>query len=161
MGHAFHLVLMMTMYPSCRSPKFRPTNHYYHSPKFLSRNHKSTVDNSNNLRAVITTTTTSVPREDSVTNVAILPPPLTSQRRRTTASAPTTMALKETPKILNPSLPNILTTTTTMMMKILSAPSKITHAVRTTKVHVCHYSSRDGYKTFCVPESDSDALRFY
>jgi len=29
------------------------------------------------------------------------------------------------------------------------------------KVHVCHYSSRDGYKTFCVPESDSDALRFY
>jgi len=29
------------------------------------------------------------------------------------------------------------------------------------KVHVCHYSARDGYKTFCVPESDSDALRFY
>jgi len=29
------------------------------------------------------------------------------------------------------------------------------------KVHVCHYSSRDGYKTFCVPEADSDALRFY
>jgi len=29
------------------------------------------------------------------------------------------------------------------------------------KVNVCHYSARDGYKTFCVPESDSDALRFY
>lgn len=29
------------------------------------------------------------------------------------------------------------------------------------KVHVCHYSARDGYKTFCVPEPDSDALRFY
>lgn len=29
------------------------------------------------------------------------------------------------------------------------------------KVHVCHYSARDGYKTFCVPEADSDALRFY
>jgi len=29
------------------------------------------------------------------------------------------------------------------------------------KVNVCHYSSRDGYKTFCVPEVDSDALRFY
>lgn len=29
------------------------------------------------------------------------------------------------------------------------------------KVHVCHYSARDGYKTFCVPETDSDALRFY
>ena len=31
----------------------------------------------------------------------------------------------------------------------------------TDNVHVCHYSARDGYKTFCVPESDSDALRFY
>jgi hypothetical protein len=31
----------------------------------------------------------------------------------------------------------------------------------TDKVHVCHYSARDGYKTFCVPEPDSDALRFY
>jgi len=29
------------------------------------------------------------------------------------------------------------------------------------KVHVCHYSARVGYKTFCVPEPDSDALRFY
>jgi hypothetical protein len=29
------------------------------------------------------------------------------------------------------------------------------------KVYVCHYSARDGYKTFCVPEPDSDALRFY
>jgi hypothetical protein len=29
------------------------------------------------------------------------------------------------------------------------------------KVYVCHYSARDGYKTFCVPEADSDALRFY
>jgi len=29
------------------------------------------------------------------------------------------------------------------------------------KVHVCHYSARDGYKSFCVPEADSDALRFY
>jgi len=28
-------------------------------------------------------------------------------------------------------------------------------------VHVCHYSARDGYKTFCVPESDSDVLAFY
>jgi len=28
-------------------------------------------------------------------------------------------------------------------------------------VYVCHYSARDGYKTFCVPEPDSDALRFY
>jgi len=29
------------------------------------------------------------------------------------------------------------------------------------RVHVCHYSARDGYKTFCVPESDSDVLAFY
>jgi len=29
------------------------------------------------------------------------------------------------------------------------------------KVHVCHYSSRDGYKTYCVPPHDSDVLRFY
>jgi hypothetical protein len=28
-------------------------------------------------------------------------------------------------------------------------------------VHVCHYSARDGYKTFCVPEPDSDVLAFY
>lgn len=33
--------------------------------------------------------------------------------------------------------------------------------VHNDKVHVCHYSARDGYKTFCVPEADSDALRFY
>jgi len=33
--------------------------------------------------------------------------------------------------------------------------------VNNDKVHVCHYSARDGYKTFCVPEDDSDALRFY
>jgi hypothetical protein len=30
-----------------------------------------------------------------------------------------------------------------------------------TQVHVCHYSARDGYKTFCVPEPDSDVLAFY
>lgn len=29
------------------------------------------------------------------------------------------------------------------------------------KVYVCHYSARDGYKTFCVPEPDSDVLAFY
>lgn len=29
------------------------------------------------------------------------------------------------------------------------------------RVHVCHYSTRDGYKTFCVPEADSDVLAFY
>lgn len=28
-------------------------------------------------------------------------------------------------------------------------------------VHVCHYSARNGYQTFCIPESDSDILRFY
>ena len=28
-------------------------------------------------------------------------------------------------------------------------------------VYVCHYSSRKGYQTFCVPEGDSDILRFY
>jgi hypothetical protein len=28
-------------------------------------------------------------------------------------------------------------------------------------VYVCHYSGRDGYRTFCVPEADSDLLRFY
>lgn len=27
-------------------------------------------------------------------------------------------------------------------------------------VHVCYYSSQSGYNTFCVPESDSDMLRF-
>jgi hypothetical protein len=29
------------------------------------------------------------------------------------------------------------------------------------RVFVCHYSARDGYKTFCVPEGDSDVLAFY
>lgn len=28
-------------------------------------------------------------------------------------------------------------------------------------VHVCHYSARHGYQTFCVPESDSDILLYY
>jgi hypothetical protein len=28
-------------------------------------------------------------------------------------------------------------------------------------VNVCHYSSRYGYKTFCVPEDDSDVLAYY
>ena len=28
-------------------------------------------------------------------------------------------------------------------------------------VHVCHYSSRKGYQTFCIPEADSEVLRFY
>jgi hypothetical protein len=28
-------------------------------------------------------------------------------------------------------------------------------------VHVCHYSGRLGYQTFCIPESDSEVLRFY
>jgi len=28
-------------------------------------------------------------------------------------------------------------------------------------VYVCHYSVRKGYQTFCVPEADSDILRFY
>ena len=28
-------------------------------------------------------------------------------------------------------------------------------------VHVCHYSARHGYQTFCVPEPDSDILGFY
>ena len=28
-------------------------------------------------------------------------------------------------------------------------------------VHVCHYSNRLGYQTFCVPEADSNILRFY
>jgi hypothetical protein len=29
------------------------------------------------------------------------------------------------------------------------------------KTHVCHYSSRRGYQTFCIPEADSEILRFY
>ena len=28
-------------------------------------------------------------------------------------------------------------------------------------VHVCHYSSKLGYQTFCIPEADSEVLRFY
>jgi hypothetical protein len=28
-------------------------------------------------------------------------------------------------------------------------------------VSVCHYSARKGYQTFCIPETDSDILRFY
>ena len=28
-------------------------------------------------------------------------------------------------------------------------------------VYVCHYSARLGYQTFCVPEADSEVLRFY
>jgi len=28
-------------------------------------------------------------------------------------------------------------------------------------VYVCHYSTRHGYQTFCIPESDSEILRFY
>jgi hypothetical protein len=27
-------------------------------------------------------------------------------------------------------------------------------------VHVCHYSSREGYQTYCVPESDSDVIAY-
>jgi hypothetical protein len=29
------------------------------------------------------------------------------------------------------------------------------------KTHVCHYSARRGYQTFCIPEPDSEILRFY
>jgi hypothetical protein len=29
------------------------------------------------------------------------------------------------------------------------------------KTHVCHYSARRGYQTFCIPEADSEILRFY
>merc|ERR1712176_855905 len=28
-------------------------------------------------------------------------------------------------------------------------------------VYVCHYSTRHGYQTFCIPESDSEILQFY
>ncbi|GKY90275.1 hypothetical protein MPSEU_000001600 [Mayamaea pseudoterrestris] len=28
-------------------------------------------------------------------------------------------------------------------------------------VYVCHYSARSGYNTYCVPEADSEVLRFY
>jgi hypothetical protein len=26
---------------------------------------------------------------------------------------------------------------------------------------MCHYSTRRGYQTFCIPEADSEILRFY
>jgi hypothetical protein len=29
------------------------------------------------------------------------------------------------------------------------------------KTYVCHYSTRQGYQTFCIPEADSEILRFY
>jgi hypothetical protein len=28
-------------------------------------------------------------------------------------------------------------------------------------VSVCHYSTRKGYQTFCIPEIDAEILRFY
>lgn len=28
-------------------------------------------------------------------------------------------------------------------------------------VYVCHYSTREGYQTFCIPETDSDIMQFY
>jgi hypothetical protein len=28
-------------------------------------------------------------------------------------------------------------------------------------VYACHYSARLGYRTFCIPEADSEVLRFY
>jgi hypothetical protein len=28
-------------------------------------------------------------------------------------------------------------------------------------VHICHYTARKGYETFCIPEADSEVLRFY
>jgi hypothetical protein len=28
-------------------------------------------------------------------------------------------------------------------------------------VHFCHYDTRRGYQTFCVPKADSEVLRFY
>jgi hypothetical protein len=28
-------------------------------------------------------------------------------------------------------------------------------------VHVCHYDARRGYQTFCLPEADTEVLRFY
>jgi hypothetical protein len=28
-------------------------------------------------------------------------------------------------------------------------------------VHICHYDARHGYQTFCLPEADSEVLRFY
>jgi hypothetical protein len=28
-------------------------------------------------------------------------------------------------------------------------------------VHICHYDTRGGYQTFCLPEADSEVLRFY
>jgi hypothetical protein len=29
------------------------------------------------------------------------------------------------------------------------------------KTMFCHYSTRRGYQTFCIPEADSEILRFY
>lgn len=28
-------------------------------------------------------------------------------------------------------------------------------------VHVCHYSAKDGYQTYCVPESDTDVVAYF
>jgi hypothetical protein len=28
-------------------------------------------------------------------------------------------------------------------------------------VHVCHYSAKEGYQTYCVPESDSDVVAYF
>lgn len=28
-------------------------------------------------------------------------------------------------------------------------------------VHVCHYSPKDGYQTYCVPEADSDVVAYF
>jgi hypothetical protein len=28
-------------------------------------------------------------------------------------------------------------------------------------VHLCHYTRKTGYQTFCVPEADSEVLQFY
>jgi hypothetical protein len=28
-------------------------------------------------------------------------------------------------------------------------------------VNICHYSTRIGYRTYCVPEGDSEIVRFY
>jgi len=28
-------------------------------------------------------------------------------------------------------------------------------------VHICHYTTRIGYRTYCIPEADSEIVRFY
>ena len=28
-------------------------------------------------------------------------------------------------------------------------------------VNICHYSAKQGYQTYCIPEADSEVLRFY